>query len=431
MGRKSPFRAALGFGLGAALAILVVAPTVVRAQCSTIGPTGVTEQQSFQLCGPYGYRYAWYGPRVPAGANSRCLNIDGLERGAYEYVLVISDASGEIGRCTHVVNVGNSTGGVASCAITGPDIVASGGTAELCATGSIGLHSYEWSGPGGFTSTAGCVTVSRAGTYTLTTRNTITGSRRTCTHVLRVSGTTGGDETAGDCGSFGPTTITRGGSVRLCGPSYSNVTYRWTRPNAATIAGRCIDATTAGPYVLTITDRATGAVTRCSQTLSWNDEGPYDDPDATVSDNCPRTMQYWTRLLTSTGNTANALGTAEVQDIAATVDARSSYFNWTNDVTGLRQALNPPRPMTKRKKLARQYAALLANVAAGERNAYDGSSEIGLDVDTPVTYGGATTIRELMGEVESMLSTGRGNFNRAASTLAEINAGRGIGTTCE
>ena len=86
------------------------------------------------------------------------------------------------------------------------------------------------------------------------------------------------------------------------------------------------------------------------------------------------------------------MASAEVNAIAAAIDARSGYFNWTNDVTGLRQALNPARPMTKRKRLVRQYAALLANVSAGERNAYDGGNEIGLDVDTQVDIGTLSTI---------------------------------------
>ena len=436
MGRMSRSPAARSFAatissVAVFLVFAVLVPAVARAQCATIGPTAVQVRQSFQLCGPYGYRYQWYGPGVPADANSRCLSIDGMEQGAYEYVLVISDAGGQIGRCTHVVNVGNSTGGVTSCTISGPDEIASGATAELCATGSIGLHTYEWSGPGGLSSTAGCIQVSRAGTYTLTSRNTITGSRRVCTHVLRVSGATGGGTTAGDCGSLGPTTIDRGGSVRLCAPSYANVTYRWTRSDGVSSSARCITATMATTYTLTMTDRTTGAVTRCSQTLAWSDQGPYDDPDATVSDNCPRTLQYWSRQLASNGNVNAVLGTSEMSDIAATIDLRSSYFNWNDDVAGLRQALNPARPMTKRKKLVRQYAALLANVAAGERNAYDGNSDIGLDVDTPVSYGNASTIRELMGTVETMLSTGRGNFTSATNALAQINAGRGIGTTCE
>ena len=77
------------------------------------------------------------------------------------------------------------------------------------------------------------------------------------------------------------------------------------------------------------------------------------------------------------------------------------------------------------------YSEFLANVSAGERNAYDGGNEIGLDVDTQVDIGTLSTIRELMTQTESMLASGRGNFNRMTNELAAINAGRGIGTTCE
>jgi hypothetical protein len=416
-----------------AVALFLIAPGVARAQCTISGPTTVGTQQSFSLCGPSaaGYRYEWYGPMVPGPSTSRCLTIDGLERGTYEYVLVISDSGDrEIDRCRHVVNVGGSTGGVSSCTITGPGAIPEGSTAELCASASAGLHTYEWSGPGNFTATTACIRVSRAGTYTLTTRNQLTNSRRTCTHVLTVTST---GNPSGDCGSLGPAVIDRGASVRLCAPSYASTNYRWVRPDGTTSTTRCITATTTGTYSVTLTNRTTGATRRCTHLLSWSDDsGDWGDPDAVVSDNCPRTLQYWVAQCAGRGAAANdRIGPAEMRALAAAIDAGSRYFNWTNDVNGLCQALNPVRPMTQRKRLARQYAALLANVAAGERNAYDGDNSIGLDVDTPISVGSANTIRELMDQTETMLSTGRGNFNRMANAIAAINAGRGIGTTCE
>ncbi len=333
----------------AALVLSAVLPTHARAQCAITGPTAVAAGQGFTLCAPYGYQYQWFGPMIEASTTARCVALPALERGAYVYVLVLREAGVEIGRCRQIVNVGGSTGGVQSCTISGPNVVTQGAVAELCASGTFGLHSFEWNGPGIQRSTESCIQVTRPGTYTLTTRNSLTGSRRTCTHVLAV-----------------------------------------TNP------------------------------------------GDVGDPDAVVSDNCPRTLQFWMRQLDGRSNGTNVeLGATTLRGIAARVDAHSSYFNWTNDVNGLSQALNPPRPMTQRKRLARQYAALLANVAAGEQSTVDGSTVIGLDLDTPVNATSAVTIGELMDQAETILVTGRGNFNRTANTLAQINAGRGIGTVYE
>src|SRR6185503_16857568 len=123
--------------------------------------------------------------------------------------------------------------------------------------------------------------------------------------------------------------------------------------------------------------------------------------DEVVSDNCPRTVQFWSVACGTVGErSADRMSPRELRAIAANIDARSRHFNWTNDLTGFCAALNPPRPMTQRKRLVRQYAALLANVAAGDGYTSDGDSSIGLDLDTPVRYGRANTIRELIDLVE-------------------------------
>ena len=110
----------------------------------------------------------------------------------------------------------------------------------------------------------------------------------------------------------------------------------------------------------------------------------------------------------------------------------STFFNWTNDVDGMRTALSPGSPLTRRKQVARQYAALLANVATGELNLGSrGVEGIGLDLDTPVNFGAARTVRELIALTDRMLRANRGNYSRLNSTLTQINNAQGIGADCE
>ena len=98
----------------------------------------------------------------------------------------------------------------------------------------------------------------------------------------------------------------------------------------------------------------------------------------------------------------------------------------------MRLALNPGQSLTRRKQVARQYAALLANVVTGEQNlGLQGGESIGLDLDTSVNYGGATTVRDLIALTDRMLKANRGNYTKLNATLTAINRGQGIGSSCE
>jgi hypothetical protein len=279
-------------------------------------------------------------------------------------------------------------------------------------------------------STDACVTVSREGTYYLTSRNPFTGSSRQCTHHLSV---VGGTVPGGDCAITGPAVVADGGTARLCAPSRANTTYRWTGPGAFTATSRCITVSGTGTYSLTMRSQTTGRTERCTHQLggSWEDD-PDGDPDQPYVENCPRNFQFWRRAFA--GGTSSGLSTADQQAIAREVDRRSSYFNWSNDVQGLRSALSPAAPLTRRKQIARQYAALLANMAAGDLGVGDGlnnEGHIGLDADTNISFEGASTIGELAALTDRWLAQNRGNFAQLNSTLNRINRGLGIGTVCE
>jgi hypothetical protein len=415
------------------LALALASPSDAQ-NCRITAPASVAGEASFTLCGPTtaGYTFEWHGPGLTGNVTSRCATAGGLSAGTYEFLLIRSRDGVEVDRCVHVVNVGGRSGGTSSCRVSGPGSIQSGSTATLCAPND-GIHSYSWKGPNGFTATTACITVSAEGTYFLTSRNPFTGSSRTCTHRLDVVG--GGPDTGADCAISGPEVVASGGTARLCATSRSNTTYRWTGPGGFTATSRCITVSAPGTYTVTLRNLSTGRLDQCARDLrsEYDDTDPdAEDPDAVYRDNCPRDLQFWRSAvrLRTTGATGTALfRTTDLQALAREIDRRSTYFNWSNDLEGLRAALNPAAPLTRRKQIARQYAALLANVTAGELG-IAGEEPIGLDLDTPVTFQGASTIGELVALTERWLRDNRGNFSQLNARLNQINRGRGIGPVC-
>jgi hypothetical protein len=440
----------LAFAVFALAASFIFLPRASSAQapCAIDAPSRVGIDQAFTLCGPTGggYRYEWYGPGLDADAGARCVTARVRDSGTYEYLLVVKRNGQELDRCKKVVNVGNSAGGAGSCSITGPTSIQAGQSARLCAPDD-GLHIYRWTGPNGFTSTSACVNVTEEGTYYLTSRNRLTGSSRQCTHRLDVIGASGGGES--DCIS-GPTSIPRNGTAELCAPSRGAATYRWTGPRGFTGSERCVTIDEPGTYTVSIRGGFTGREERCSLTVrsrgwggggggggggGWgggggNDNGD-ENPDDVVWDNCPRPFQFW-RDLYDDANGSGDLSSADLRAIARWVDDHSTYFNWRDDLQGMRQALLPESPMTRSKQLARQYAALLANVAAGELGATpQGRNQISLDLDTQVDFAGAATLRDLISMTDRVLGGRRGSFSRLNAKLTQINRGQGIGPVCD
>jgi hypothetical protein len=319
----------------------------------------------------------------------------------------------------------NGYGGGSSngyCDITGPTTIPAGTTVQLCAT-SYANTTYRWTGPSGFVATGRCISADEAGTYDLTMRNNSTGRTTRCSQVMSVIDQ--GSGYGNTCDIAGPTSIPVGTSVQLCAPSYANTTYRWTGPGGFVGSSRCVNVDNDGTYWVTMRNNNTGRTTRCSQVMTMADQGGggYDNPDNTVYDNCPRDFQFWRRVCNQSRNRDGVnLSRSELLQLARAVDTRSSYLNWSNDVDGLCQALNPGRPLTRRKQVIRQFAALLANVAAGEANLNtDNGNNIGLDADTPVTFGGARTVGELIALTDRLLTANRGDFAKLNATLNQVN----------
>lgn len=413
------------------LGVAVLAPLTsvpVLAQCVIEGVANVDEDQNFTLCGPRSanYQYRWSGPGITE-ANSRCVTVAGRSAGLYEYTLTLYSRGAELDQCTFVVTAegaGGSASGQDVCDIVGPTTINAGETVELCGVPTqLDIRSYSWTGPGGFQANTRCVRVTGAGIYQLTTRNSVTGHARQCTHRLVSSN----DQTQ-PCTIRGADVIHTGERVRLCGPGTGLYTALWSGPGGFSSTAPCVDVTRAGTYTLTLRHRSTGQTVRCTHTLDVEDQGGPDDSNDVEYDNCPRTSAWWSRAITD----RSEVSIAELRNVARCVDERSQAFSWSDDVAGLRSALNPASPVTRRARAAQQLAALLANVCAREQGITAANGQtIGLDADTPVSIRSVSTVGELTALLDRMLTRRTGSFAQINANVTAVNRGQGIGATCQ
>ena len=424
----------------AAAMFFVAVPTWAIAQtpCRIDAPDDVEFNERFTLCGPdgSGYEYEWYGPGVDVDNHMKCVTAKVRVTGSQEYVLVISRNGRELTRCRKVVNVGGATGTAESCEITGPNTIRYGERVRLCSPDD-GKHTYAWRGPGGFTSSAPCITVTEEGTYFLSSRNRITGTTRQCTHRLSLA--SGRDD---NCDISGPNEIPERGSVQLCAPTGKD-TYRWEGPRDFSSVSRCITVRVPGTYTVYYS-RFGQDEDQCSRTLTMaggaevpgdrgrgnRGRGPRGWPRDTGVDNCPRDVSFWADAFRYQGR-GGPFRQAQLVEIARMIDDRSRYFQWGNDVRGVRDALNPRGSLTRRKQAVREFATLLANLAARELELNERSGElIGIEWDTRVTLPGVDSIRGLVQRADRAFSGERGDYRPLYSAMRAINDGEGIGPTC-
>jgi hypothetical protein len=427
------------FFLPAAVVACVLAGSLfgvpVHAQgCPIDGPTSVGANQSFTLCGSSGggYSYEWHGQGFSSSSVARCVTVSGRSAGTYEYELIVRRFGVEYQRCTHTVTVGRGGSGRLTCAIDGPDVIRSGMPVELCAPTSADAM-YRWDGPNDFTATSRCVVVHIPGIYYLTVRSRSTGAEYQCSHRLSAEGTG-----SSGCTISGPAAIVRGGTAELCSQSYSNSNYTWTGPRGFRSTLRCIRVSSSGVYRVAIRNLSTGSTRECSFTLDdgGDESDESDDGDVLTSDNCPQAVPFWQQQCRRSANgrqvNPNDFAVSDLQQIARRIDELSPYFNWSDDVGGLCAALNPAAPLTHRKQAIRHYAALVANVAAGELGVTTRSGDfVGLEPGTPINVPSANTIGELIALSERMLTRGKGSFSALSQRLNAVNRGRGIGPVCQ
>src|SRR5262245_37143294 len=158
------------------------------------------------------------------------------------------------------------------CSITTIDV---GGSTMLCAGSGDG---WQWTGPGGFTGTDMCVTVTTPGMYSLRVFDAGSGTwSDPCTQLV------GNPPTGPSCSIEGADSTCAGSSVRWCGPT-GDYRYAWTGPGGFGAGTSCVDVSAAGTYTLTVTDVANGVAGEpCTLTLRVVDCSPPHESDV-----CPR-----------------------------------------------------------------------------------------------------------------------------------------------
>lgn len=243
------------------------------------------------------------------------------------------------------------------------------GAYELCAGDG---SEWQWGGPGGFTSADPCVTVSMPGTYTLRTLDSASGVwSDPCSFTFT-------ETPAGPaCPIAGPDSVCANSTVTWCGPS-GNYLYNWMGPDGPFSTSACVELSAPGDYTLDYYDPSTGNGDICTRTLFASDcSTPPPPPPAKEPPGCPLTSREWSRTCGEHGMLVDPAAFAQV---AARVDARSAVWTFADASDGLCHLLRRREHLNDRERALRQYAALLANVSAGELGvtASDGR-KLGLD----------------------------------------------------
>ena len=123
--------------------------------------------QSTQLCVPAGATsYLW-----STGATTNCITVSTPGT----YTVTVTNAGGCVSTCSKTVTASTSP----VCTITGNTSICQGQATKLCAP--AGCTKYLWSNG----ATTNCITVSTAGTYTVTTTNAA-GCTSTCSKTVTV-----------------------------------------------------------------------------------------------------------------------------------------------------------------------------------------------------------------------------------------------------
>ncbi len=204
--------------------------------CTITGATAICFGQSTQLCAPAGAAsYLWSN-----GGTSNCITVSA----AGNYSVTVTSAAGCSSVCSRAVTVSAAP----VCTITGNSSICAGQTTQLCAP--AGAASYLWSNGG----TGNCITVSTAGTYTVTVTNAA-GCSSVCSQAVTVN-------PLPICTITGATSICFGQSTQLCAPAGA-ASYLWSTGGTS----NCITVSAAGNYSVTVTSAA-GCSSVCSRAVT-------------------------------------------------------------------------------------------------------------------------------------------------------------------
>ncbi|MBL0103551.1 MAG: T9SS type A sorting domain-containing protein [Bacteroidetes bacterium] len=253
------------------------------------GATSSCSNNLTQLCSSNTYTsYAW-----STGATTQCIT----PSASGTYTVTVTDASGCTASQSQTITVHTPP----TASITGPDSSCTSAPGQLCASGGV---TYLWSN----SSTASCINPP-TGTYTVVVTDangcTATASKTTTVYTNPTVSITGNS------------TACAGSNIQLCATS-GVFTYSWTGGSVSP----CINASTSGTYVVTITDAhgctatASKAVTIFSP-VSVSVTGPTTACSADIPQLCTNTT--FSAYLWSNGSTTQCMNPAASGNYSVTV----------------------------------------------------------------------------------------------------------------
>ncbi|QQS29315.1 MAG: T9SS type A sorting domain-containing protein [Sphingobacteriales bacterium] len=205
--------------------------------------------------------YSWLGPDgfVSSGASFTRLNATAGMSGIY--TVFVTNANGCVITATREVTVSSTT-----AIVTGTTNVCVGGSINLIASGG---NTYQWSGPGGFSSTGHSILRTNAnttmsGVYSVTVSNALG-----CTGTANITVTVHPNPSATLTGT---STICSGGTITITAPAGAT-SYLWSGPNGFTATGgpsmtrTNANTTMTGQYKVTVTN-AGGCTATAARSVS-------------------------------------------------------------------------------------------------------------------------------------------------------------------
>jgi len=232
-----------------------------------------------------GVTFSWSGP---GGFTSSAATASVSTAGTYTVTVTNTD-NGCTSTATATVTQditapgASATGGRLTCVVTSVQLMASSATTGV---------TFSWSGPGGFTSSSAIVSVSTAGSYTVTVTNTDNGCTSTATAEVTQ------DITAPDASATGGEIVCGTDSVQISANSTTGgVTFSWSGPNGFTSTSQSPFVRDTGTYTVTVTNTDNGCTSTATAVVTKQNCQPV----------CTKTQGFWgskNGKLCQTGETA-------------------------------------------------------------------------------------------------------------------------------
>jgi flagellar hook capping protein FlgD len=325
------------------------------------------------------------------------------------------------------------------CQISGDSSLCNG-PVQLC--GPDGQYEYMWIDPAGQFLFDRCIMATTPGTYMLRMTDSFGNAYGPCSKDVEAT-------PPPPCTISGATSGCLGTPVKLCGPE-GQFTFAWSGPNGFGSSAACIEATVEGTYHLSVWNSGNNCPpSTCDQLVTFTqcDTGPPSPPPPPpppppdAPPNCPRPAWFWLRQCVVSEHAEMRFDPQTFAQIAAAVDAGAAIFSWQDARDGFCATLHA-RPAGLRANAKRQFAAVHANVCAGELGIVGpGGRMIKLDRTAQFQMRGiSTTVGDWLAATDARLAQldgltrlgreAREEYRRIVTVGWLMNHGCGIGKVC-